>query len=103
MNAHRRIAFRRIGDAALPHAETLLRRWLPNGRREGTEWVSINPLRDDKRRGSFKINLRTGRWGDFAAGASGGDLTSLASYLFRLSQGEAAKKIAEAVGVEVYE
>jgi hypothetical protein len=99
----RKIAFRRIADAALDHADTLLRRWLPDGRREGSEWVAINPTRADGRRGSFKVNTRTGRWGDFATGARGGDIPSLAAYLFNLKNGEAALKVAEALGVDPYE
>ena len=31
------------------------------------EYVALNPTRADKRAGSFKINLQTGRWADFAA------------------------------------
>lgn len=103
MSQPRRIAFKRIGDAALAHADELVRRWLPEGRREGAEWVALNPTRNDRRRGSFKVNLRTGRWSDFATGAAGPDLTSLAAYLYRLNQGEAARKLADALGVELYE
>jgi hypothetical protein len=99
----RRIAFQRIGAAALAAANVLLPRWLPDGRREGTEWVATNPTRADKRRGSFKVNLRTGRWSDFAVDAGGGDLIALAAYLFRLPQGQAARKIADALGIDAYE
>jgi hypothetical protein len=99
----RKIAFRRIADAALGAASTLVPRWLPDGRREGAEWVATNPTRTDKRRGSFKVNLQSGRWSDFAVGASGGDLTALAAYIFSLSQREAALKIAGALGIDAYE
>src|SRR6185437_13515198 len=99
----RRIAFRRIAEASLSASGELVSRWLPDGRREGAEWVSTNPTRADNRRGSFKVNLRTGRWSDFAVGASGGDLISLAAYVFNLSQGQAAVKIAGALGIEAYE
>jgi hypothetical protein len=34
---------------------------------------------------------------------AGGDLISLAAYLFGLKQGEAAVKIAEALGIDPYE
>jgi len=98
-----RIAFRHIADIALGAASTLVPRWLPDGRREGCEWVATNPTRTDKRRGSFKVNLRTGRWSDFAVGASGGDLTALAAYLFGLSQREAALRIAAALGIDAHE
>jgi hypothetical protein len=100
VTAPRRIAFARIADAALAHADTLARRWLPDGRREGAEWVAINPTRADTRKGSFKINLRSGRWGDFATGDAGGDLVALAAYLFHLDQAEAARKIAQALGID---
>jgi hypothetical protein len=103
MTAPRKIAFKRIADAALGHSETIVRRWLPDGKREGAEWVALNPTRDDGRKGSFKVNVATGRWSDFAVGAAGGDLIALASYLFRLKQGEAAVKVAEALGVDPYE
>jgi hypothetical protein len=103
MPAPRKIAFQRIAAAALPHADTLARRWLPNGKREGAEWTAINPTRADNKRGSFKVNTATGRWADFASGAAGGDLVALAAYLFRLKQGEAAVKVANAIGVDPYE
>jgi hypothetical protein len=99
----RRIAFRRIAEKALAHADVLVPRWLPNGRREGPEWVAPNPTRDDHRRGSFKVNLRTGKWSDFAVDAAGGDLTALAAYLFRLTQAAAAINIAAALGIDAYE
>jgi hypothetical protein len=103
MSAPRRIAFARIANLALGHAETLVRRWLPNGRREGAEWVALNPTRADRRTGSFKINLKSGRWCDFATGHAGGDLIALAAYLFHLEQVEAARKIALALGIDPYE
>jgi hypothetical protein len=98
--APRRIAFARIAADALSHADVLVRRWLPNGRREGAEWVALNPMRTDNRKGSFKVNLHTGRWCDFATGDAGGDLIALAAYLFHLDQAEAARKIAAALGID---
>lgn len=99
----RRIAFRRVADAALGRAALIVLRWLPNGRREGTEWVSRNPTRNDQRRGSFKVNVVTGKWGDFATGDAGRDLISLAAFLFKLSQAEAALKVADMIGVSPYD
>lgn len=74
--------FRRIADAALARADSLVPRWLPDGRRSGSEWSAINPTRADSSRGSFKVNVATGRWSDFATGDRGGDLISLCAYLF---------------------
>jgi hypothetical protein len=103
VTAARKIAFPRIASAALLHTDELVCRWLPAGRREGTEWVAINPTRADHRRGSFKVNLATGKWSDFATGNKGGDLIALAAYLFHLDQAEAARKIAAALGIEPHE
>lgn len=103
MTPSRKIAFRRIAEASLAAAGELVSRWLPDGRREGAEWCATNPTRADNRRGSFKVNLKTGRWSDFAVDASGGDLISLAAYVFHLNQGEAAIKIAAALGIDAYE
>jgi hypothetical protein len=100
---HRRISFRRIADTAARRAETIVRRWLPDGCREGAEWVAINPTRADSRKGSFKVNLSTGRWSDFATGDGGGDLISLAAYLHRLDQAAAARRVAEMLGINPHD
>jgi hypothetical protein len=67
------IDFAAIKAAALRTLPLLLSRWLPDGKQVGTEWVARNPKRADRHAGSFKVNLRTGRWGDFATGDFGGD------------------------------
>jgi hypothetical protein len=103
MTANRRIAFPRIATAARASAAVLVSRWLPDGRREGAEWIALNPTRGDAKPGSFKINLRTGSWADFATGDRGGDLVGLAAYLFRLRQTEAALHVAKMLGVNPYE
>ena len=101
--ASRKIAFRRIADAALSYADAIVQRWLPDGRREGREWVAHNPKRTDHRPGSFKVNLHNGRWGDFSSGERGGDLVALAAFLFSLNQADAAKRVAEMLGLDPYE
>jgi hypothetical protein len=103
MTPRKPISFRQIGMAALDHSETIVPRWLPGGRRFGREWVVRNPTRVDRTPGSFRINLQTGKWADFATGDEGGDLVSLAAYLFNLSQTEAALRIAEMLGVDPHE
>jgi hypothetical protein len=95
-----RINFRRIDAAALAVLPSLLKRWLPDGRVEGHEYVARNPTRSDQHSGSFCINLRNGRWADFATGDRGGDVVSLAAYLGGMSQVEAAKQLANMIGVE---
>ncbi len=63
-------------------------------------WTARNPRRADTHAGSFRINLRTGRWADFATGDKGGDPVSLAAYLHGLSQIEAARRLAGMFGLE---
>ena len=93
-----KLDFQRLGKLALANAECLLRSWLPDGRRQGNEWVARNPTRYDKNPGSFKINMLTGQWADFAAGASGGDLISLKAYLEQISQRDAANHLLQEIG-----
>jgi hypothetical protein len=102
-NGSRRIAFQKIAGAALERADTVVPRWLPGGRRDGAEWIARNPTRDDRRPGSFKVNLKTGKWADFARGDCGGNLIALASYLFELPYWRAALKVADMLGVNPYE
>ena len=93
------IDFGDINRAALDLLPELCMRWLPDGRRHGQEYVARNPLRDDKHAGSFSINLRTGRWADFAIGVRGGDPISLAAYLSGIGQADAARHLAHMLGV----
>ncbi len=92
--------FAAINAAALARLPDVLRRWLPDGRIEGAEYVARNPTRADRRPGSFKVNLTTGKWADFATGDRGGDPVSLAAYLAGVSQGEAARELGAMIGVE---
>lgn len=92
-------SFEAVNQAALAVFPSLLERWLPDGRKQGNEWVARNPRRSDRRPGSFSVNWRTGRWADFATGDKGGDPVSLAAYLHDLRQAEAARRLAEMLGV----
>jgi hypothetical protein len=96
----KRVDFARVNRMALAALPALLRRWLPDGQTRGREYVALNPRRKDRHRGSFKINLATGRWADFATGDRGGDVVSFAAYLFDLTQTEAARSLASMIGVD---
>ena len=100
-NARKPLDFQRINAAALARLPDLLARWLPDGRRQGHEWVALNPRRSDSRPGSFAVNLMTGKWADFACEARGGDVVALAAYLGGISQGEAARNLADMMGVRL--
>lgn len=93
---------RHIAELALASAESLVADWLPDGRRQGNEWVSRNEARGDRAPGSFGINLDTGRWNDFAdSSARGADLVALLAYLRGCRQIEAAREIDQALGLGV--
>jgi hypothetical protein len=98
MHTHE-IDFNAVNRAALRALPDLLARWLPDGRAKGREYAALNPRRSDHAPGSFKINIATGEWADFACGAKGGDPVSLAAYLFGLSQPDAARKLAVMLGI----
>jgi hypothetical protein len=62
--------------------------------------VARSPTGNDLRPGSFSVNMRTGRWADFADGAKGGDVVSLFGYLRNIGQGAAARELARLVRIE---
>jgi hypothetical protein len=99
-HASGRVDFAAINRAALPLLPAILARLLPNGRREGHEYVALNPRRPDHHLGSFKVNLRSGRWADFATNDRGGDPVSLIAYTESCSQVAAAKKLARMLGLD---
>jgi hypothetical protein len=94
-----RLDFEKINAAAMQELPALLLRWLPNGQVRKREYISRNPRRADKHPGSFKVNLQTCKWADFATGDKGGDPISLAAYLHGLSQFKAAQCLAAMFGV----
>jgi len=94
------VDFPRVNRAAITVLPALLARWLPDGRKVGHEYVALNPKRSDRRAGSFRINLHTGKWADFATGDKGGDPVSLAAYLAGISnQAEAARHLSHMLGI----
>jgi hypothetical protein len=92
--------FAAINQAALAAFPAVLNRLLPRGKAIGREIVALNPRRADRNVGSFKVNRFNGRWCDFATGDKGGDPISLVAYLADVSQCEAARLLAQMLGVE---
>ena len=73
-----------------------IKSWLPDGEEENGQWSAINPLRNDTNKGSFKINLSTGAFNDYADDEMvGRDAVTLYAKLNGLSNFEAAKEILE--------
>ncbi len=94
------IDFQGINHAAMRALPVLLRRWLPDGRQRGREFMARNPTRNDRTLGSFAVNMVSGRWADFADGAKGRDIISLYAYLRGIGQGEAARELADMLGIK---
>jgi putative DNA primase/helicase len=97
-----RVDFRAVSAAALyPGAlDLIIPQLLPGGYRSGNEWVARNPTRADGRPGSFKVNLATGVWSDFATGDRGGDVIDLKVYLHGVSKLDAARELANLLNVK---
>lgn len=93
------IDFQAVAQQAIAHAETLLTRWLPSGRRNGHEYL-IGDLSGNAGE-STSINMRTGAWADFAGDLKGGDLISLLAAIRSCTQLEAAKQIADELGMKI--
>jgi hypothetical protein len=93
------VSFDEVRDAARANALVLCRRLLPKGRLQGREYVALNPNRADRRLGSFKINISTGAWADFADGVGGRDLIGLVAYLRGTDRLHAARLLASALGL----
>lgn len=73
-----------------------IKTWLPEGSEENGQWVALNPLRHDTNKGSFKINLETGAFNDYADDEMvGRDAVTLYAKLNGLSNFEAATQILE--------
>jgi hypothetical protein len=95
------IDFAAINCAALAAFPAILNRLLPAAKAIGREVVALNPRRADRNIGSFKVNRYNGRWADFATGDRGGDPISLVAYLADVSQGDAARLLAQMLGMDV--
>jgi hypothetical protein len=97
---YRSIDFNHINAEALLCLEAVCRRLLPDGRREGHEYVVLNPRRPDHHLGSFKVNLLTGVWCDFSSGDRGRDPVSLIAFIENCRQSEGARKLARLLSLD---
>ena len=93
------IDFDGINQAAARNYRSLLFNLIPGGKFRGPEYVVKNPCRNDQHLGSFSINFKTGVWKDFANGDSGSDFVSLVAHVRNISQGDAARELADKLGV----
>lgn len=95
-------SFAEVKAATQRDIHRVLARWLPAGKivDGGHEYTAPNPTRSDKSIGSFKVNLATGKWSDFATGDTGGDLIDLVRYVDRCTEVEARNTLADFLGME---
>lgn len=99
-NVVKRNIFEEVNAAARLQIKALAERWLSQTRMSGDNLMAVNPTREDKSIGSFSINVRSGAWADFATGDAGGDIISFFAYLHGMSQIEAARELANILGVD---
>jgi hypothetical protein len=85
---------------ALRSLDFIIPRILPGGKKVGDEWVVRNPTRNDNKPGSFSVNVRTGGWGDFAIGKTGGDMIDLYVYINGGSNIQAKDALAAMLNVQ---
>ena len=91
--------FKRVNAVLLANMDDFCGKYGNGGYIRGGEYIVRNPTRVDKSPGSFRINMKTGRWADFATGDRGGDPISYYAYVFGLSQIDAARELAADLGV----
>ena len=92
------INFSLVKNSLRGHEYTVLCQLLPNGKKEGNEYIVLNPTRNDKNLGSFRINTRTWKWADFATNDRGGDIISLYAYIKGINQLTAAQELIKTIG-----
>jgi len=93
-----RLDFDGLNEYALSNIDSVLSYYLPGGKKVGYEYEALNPVRDDKKPGSFSINTNTGVWADFARlpEVKGQDIISLVAYVKSYEhQGEAFKDLSD--------
>lgn len=90
-----KIDFEGLAAALLARARDFIPSWLPGGKLVGHEYTCGSLL--GGRGDSFKANINTGAWADFASTDKGGDLISLYAAINKIKNSEAAKTLAEQI------
>ena len=60
----------------------ILKRLVENGKIEGGNYVALNPRRSDKKAGSFRIDIASGKFHDFSTGDSGSSIIDLVVFVY---------------------
>lgn len=89
-----------IAARALEQIEAVCLHWLPAGKKAGPEWEIGD--RHGAPGKSLKVHLtgsKAGMWSDFSTDDKGGDLVSLVAFVDGCPQLDAARKLAEFLGI----
>lgn len=71
----------------------ILKRLVGNGKIEGGDYVALNPRRSDKKTGSFRIDIASGKFHDFATGDRGSSIIDLTAFIYDCDLLTAAQKL----------
>jgi len=71
----------------------VLQQLVGQGKIEGSDYLALNPRRKDSKLGSFRIDINTGRFHDFATGDRGGSVIDLAAFVCNCGIVEAAQRL----------
>jgi phage/plasmid primase-like uncharacterized protein len=85
--------FRRIKEVYRHNSLCILKQLIPDGKIEGSDYIAKNPRRNDRKAGSFRIDIVTGRFNDFATGDHGRDIIDLAAFVCNCNAAAAADKL----------
>jgi putative DNA primase/helicase len=88
-------SFQAIKESYQRNPLWVLKQLIPDGKVEGCDYVVKNPRRNDRRAGSFRINIATGRFNDFASGDHGGSIIDLVAFVRNCDIATATKKLEE--------
>jgi putative DNA primase/helicase len=78
---------------------SVLERLIPGIRDlQGGDYIALNPRRDDRELGSFRIDIETGKFNDFASDDKGGDIIDLTALAYGCDLPTAARKLSDIIG-----
>lgn len=100
---NRRSIFDRVRDAVDPreyYADTLPTMPDKQPGRDGWKDGGLCPFHDDRRPGSFRVNVQTGAYRCFSCGACGGDIVAFEAAILPAAPLTAARSISREWGVE---
>ena len=84
--------FKHIKRQYSENSLAILKQLVGAGKIEGGDYVVLNPRRSDKKAGSFRIDISSGKFHDFATGDRGGSILDLAAFVWNCDLLTAARK-----------